>query len=49
MIEIGDHRQLQSVLAGGELPGVHEALGRLRLDEVVRQRDPDERRALGSG
>jgi ATP-dependent exoDNAse (exonuclease V) alpha subunit len=47
VIEIGDRRQLQSVLAGGEVHGAWERLGGLRLTEVVRQRDAEERRALG--
>ena len=47
VIEIGDRRQLQSVFAGGEVRGAWERLGGLRLTEVVRQRDPEERRALG--
>ena len=47
LIEIGDRRQLQSVLAGGDVPGAWERLGGVRLTEVVRQRDPEERRALG--
>ena len=47
LIEFRDSRQLQSVLAGGELQGVHERLGGLALSEIVRQRDPEERRALG--
>ncbi len=47
LIEFRDTRQLQSVLAGGELQGVHEQLGGLALTEIVRQRDPEERRALG--
>ena len=47
LIEFRDSRQLQSVLAGGELQGVHDRLGGLELTEIVRQRDPEERRALG--
>jgi conjugative relaxase-like TrwC/TraI family protein len=47
LIEIGDRRQLQSVLAGGELTGAHKALGGLELREVVRQRGLEERRILG--
>ena len=47
LIEFRDGRQLQAVLAGGELEGVHERLGGLELSEIVRQRDPEERRALG--
>jgi conjugative relaxase-like TrwC/TraI family protein len=47
VIEIGDRRQLQSVLAGGELQGAHLALGGLELREVVRQRAAEDRRVLG--
>jgi conjugative relaxase-like TrwC/TraI family protein len=47
VIEVGDRRQLRSVLAGGELRGVHEQLGGLQLTDVIRQRDHHERRALG--
>ena len=47
LIEFRDSRQLQAVLAGGQLQGIHERLGGLALTEIVRQRDPEERRALG--
>ena len=45
LVEFQDYRQLAAVMAGGELRGVHEALGDLKLTEVVRQQDPAERRA----
>jgi conjugative relaxase-like TrwC/TraI family protein len=48
LVQFRDSGQLQSVLAGGELQGVHEQLGGLRLDQVMRQRDPEEIRALGA-
>ena len=46
VIAIGDSGQLSSVLAGGWLRAVGERVGSLRLTEVMRQRDPGERRAL---
>lgn len=48
VIAIGDSGQLPSVLAGGWLRAVGERVGALRLTEVMRQRDPSERRALGA-
>jgi conjugative relaxase-like TrwC/TraI family protein len=48
VIAIGDSRQLPSVLAGGWLRAVGERVGALGLTEVMRQRDPGERRALGA-
>jgi conjugative relaxase-like TrwC/TraI family protein len=48
VIAIGDPGQLASVQAGGWLAAVGVALGALRLSEVMRQRDPAERRALGA-
>ena len=48
MIAIGDSGQLPSVLAGGWLRAVGERAGALRLTEVIRQRDPSERRALAA-
>jgi conjugative relaxase-like TrwC/TraI family protein len=48
VIAIGDPGQLASVQAGGWLGAVGRALGVLRLTEVMRQRDPAERRALGA-
>ena len=48
VIAIGDPRQLGSVQAGGWLGAVGRELGALRLTEVMRQRDPAERRALGA-
>ena len=47
-IAIGDPGQLASVQAGGWLGAVGRALGAQRLTEVMRQRDPAERRALGA-
>ncbi len=47
-IAIGDPGQLPSVQAGGWLGAVGRALGAQRLTEVMRQRDPAERRALGA-
>jgi conjugative relaxase-like TrwC/TraI family protein len=47
VIAIGDSGQLPSVLAGGWLRAVGERVGALELTEVMRQRDPGERRALG--
>ena len=48
MIAIGDPGQLASVQAGGWLGAVGRELGAQRLTEVMRQRDPAERRALGA-
>jgi hypothetical protein len=48
VIAIGDSGQLPSVLAGGWLRAVGERVGALELTEVMRQRDPGERRALGA-
>ncbi len=48
VIGIGDPGQLASVQAGGWLGAVGHALGAVRLTEVMRQRDPAERRALGA-
>ena len=48
VIAIGDPGQLSSVQAGGWLRAVGRELGSLRLTEVMRQRDPVERRALGA-
>ena len=48
MIAIGDPGQLASVQAGGWLGAVGRVLGALRLTEVMRQRDPAERRALAA-
>lgn len=48
VIEMGDDHQLPSVLAGGQRQHVHERLGGLTLERVMRQRDPDEIRALGA-
>lgn len=48
VIAIGDSGQLPSVLAGGWLRAVGSRIGALRLSEVIRQRDPGERRALGA-
>ncbi|MEV4419993.1 MobF family relaxase [Patulibacter sp. NPDC049589] len=47
VIAIGDPGQLPSVQAGGWMRAVGERVGHHRLDQVRRQRDPDERRALG--
>jgi conjugative relaxase-like TrwC/TraI family protein len=47
VIAIGDPGQLPSVQAGGWLRAVGERVGHHRLEEVRRQRDPEERRALG--
>ncbi len=46
VVAIGDPGQLASVQAGGWLAAVGKRLGVLRLTEVMRQRDPQERRAL---
>jgi conjugative relaxase-like TrwC/TraI family protein len=48
VVAIGDPAQLASVLAGGWLRAVGERVGALRLTEVIRQRDPAERRALAA-
>jgi conjugative relaxase-like TrwC/TraI family protein len=48
VIAIGDPGQLSSVQAGGWLGAVGRALGTVRLTEVMRQRDPAERRALAA-
>ena len=48
VIAIGDPGQLSSVQAGGWLAAVGRDLGSVRLTEVMRQRDPAERRALGA-
>ncbi len=48
VIAIGDPGQLASVQAGGWLGAVGRELGALRLAEVMRQRDPSERRALAA-
>ncbi len=48
VIGIGDPGQLAPVQAGGWLGAVGHELGAVRLTEVMRQRDPAERRALGA-
>jgi conjugative relaxase-like TrwC/TraI family protein len=48
IIAIGDPGQLASVQAGGWLAAVGRELGAVRLTEVMRQRDPAERQALGA-
>ena len=48
VIAIGDPGQLASVQAGGWLGAVGRELGALHLTEVMRQRDPAERRALAA-
>ena len=48
VIAIGDPGQLPSVQAGGWLRAVGARLGVMRLTEVMRQRDPAERRALAA-
>jgi hypothetical protein len=48
VIAIGDPGQLASVQAGGWLGAVGRRLGAVRLTEVMRQRDPRERRALAA-
>jgi AAA domain len=48
VIAIGDPGQLASVQASGWLGAVGRALGPVRLTEVLRQRDPAERRALAA-
>ena len=48
VVAIGDPGQLASVQAGGWLRAVGREVGALRMTEVMRQRDPGERRALGA-
>ena len=48
VIAIGDPGQLSSVQAGGWLGAVGRELGATELTEVMRQRDPAERRALAA-
>ena len=48
VIAIGDPGQLPSVQAGGWLRAIGQRLGAVRLTEVMRQRDPAERRALAA-
>jgi conjugative relaxase-like TrwC/TraI family protein len=48
VIAIGDPGQLASVQAGGWLRAVGREVGALQLTEVMRQRDPGERRALAA-
>jgi hypothetical protein len=48
VVAIGDPGQLASVQAGGWLGAVGRQLGAVRLTEVMRQRDPAERRALAA-
>jgi hypothetical protein len=48
VIAIGDPGQLASVQAGGWLGVVGRSLGIVRLTQVVRQRDVEERRALAA-
>ena len=48
VVAIGDPGQLASVQAGGWLRAVGRQVGALRLTEVMRQRDPGERRALSA-
>jgi conjugative relaxase-like TrwC/TraI family protein len=48
VIAIGDPGQLHSVEAGGWMRAVGRKVGTLRLSEVMRQRDPSERRALAA-
>jgi ATP-dependent exoDNAse (exonuclease V) alpha subunit len=48
VIAIGDPGQLHSVQAGGWMRAVGRKVGTLRLSEVMRQRDPHERRALAA-
>ncbi len=48
VVAIGDPGQLASVQAGGWLGTVGRQLGAVRLTEVMRQRDPAERRALAA-
>jgi ATP-dependent exoDNAse (exonuclease V) alpha subunit len=48
VVAIGDPGQLASVQAGGWLAAVGRRLGAVRLTEVMRQRNPAERRALAT-
>jgi hypothetical protein len=48
VVAIGDPGQLASVPAGGWLRAIGREIGALRLTEVMRQRDPAERRALAA-
>ena len=48
VIAIGDPAQLASVQAGGWLRAAGDRVGALRLTQVMRQRDPAERRALAA-
>jgi conjugative relaxase-like TrwC/TraI family protein len=48
VVAIGDPGQLHSIKAGGWMRAVGRKVGTLRLSEVVRQRDPLERRALAA-
>ena len=48
VVAIGDPGQLHSVQAGGWMRAVGRKVGTLRLSEVMRQRDPLERRALAA-
>jgi conjugative relaxase-like TrwC/TraI family protein len=48
VVAIGDPGQLASLQAGGWLRAVGREVGALRLTEVMRQRDPGERRALAA-
>lgn len=48
VVAIGDPGQLASVQAGGWLAAVGHRLGVLKLTGVMRQRDPQERRALAA-
>ncbi len=48
VIAIGDPGQLASVQAGGWLAAVGRAVGVIHLTEVMRQRDPAQRRALAA-
>ncbi len=48
VVAIGDPRQLPSVEAGGWLSALARGLGTTPLTQVLRQRDPAERRALGA-
>ena len=48
VVAIGDPGQLAAVQAGGWLRAVGERVGALRLTQVMRQRDPAERRTLAA-
>jgi ATP-dependent exoDNAse (exonuclease V) alpha subunit len=48
VVAIGDPGQLHSVEAGGWMRAVGRRIGTLRLSDVMRQRDPAERRALAA-